>query len=43
MIMDSVDRVVVMRSGTVTDSGAFRELIDRNRDLQDLIKDYNLI
>jgi ABC-type bacteriocin/lantibiotic exporter with double-glycine peptidase domain len=43
LIMDTVDRVVVMRSGTVTDSGAFRELIDRNRDLQDLIKDYNLI
>ena len=42
MIMDAVDRVVLMRNGTVTDEGKFHELARRNEDLQELIRDFNI-
>ena len=42
MIMDAVERVVLMRNGTVTDEGKFHELARRNEDLQELIRDFNL-
>ncbi len=42
MIMDTVERVVLMRNGTVTDEGKFHELARRNEDLQELIRDFNI-
>lgn len=42
MIMDAVDRVVLMRRGSVSDEGPFHELARRNEDLQELIRDFNL-
>lgn len=43
MIMDAVDKVVIMRQGKITDSGRFRDLATGNADLQELIRDYNVI
>ena len=43
MIMDAVDRVVIMKQGTLVETGSFRELAAGNDDLQELIKDYNVI
>jgi ABC-type transport system involved in cytochrome bd biosynthesis fused ATPase/permease subunit len=43
MIMDAVNRVVIMRNGTITEEGAFRNLAATNADLQELIRDYNII
>ncbi len=42
MIMDAVDRVVIMRKGTIVESGVFRELAATDSDLQELIKGYHI-
>ena len=42
LIIRSMDRVVLMKEGRVIDEGTYTELTDRNKDLQELTRDYTI-
>lgn len=43
MIMDAMGRVIIMQYGKIADQGRFRDLVKTNTNLQELIRDYNII
>jgi ABC-type transport system involved in cytochrome bd biosynthesis fused ATPase/permease subunit len=40
VILDNVDRVVVMKDGRVLDQGPYRELSERSPEFRELIQNY---